>query len=151
MSDVFVQTSIARGLIARMEATHQRRRISVFSGPPGIGKTTALDAWRQRRPGEIAVVKVGWGNARELLVLQHALEALKRLSYDELLDDDLAMFLSANGISDRGAVQAILRTFRGPRSVRSLRRILDLLDDIQDAAQGAPITAEVVGAVLSHV
>lgn len=58
---------------------HQRRRISVFAGPPGIGKTTAIDEFSRRRPGEIAVVKVARRNAREVLVLQHTLEALRHL------------------------------------------------------------------------
>jgi DNA polymerase III delta prime subunit len=75
----FVATSVARGLIARMTATHERRRISVFAGPPGIGKTTAIDEFSRRRAGEIAVVKVARRNAREVLVLQHTLEALRHL------------------------------------------------------------------------
>src|SRR5438270_13878170 len=76
----FVATSIARRLMARMQATHDRRRISVFAGPPGIGKTTAIDAFAARRRGEVAVVKVARRNAKEVLVLQHTLEAMRQLS-----------------------------------------------------------------------
>src|SRR5436305_216629 len=68
----FVATSIARRLIVRMQATHDRRRISVFSGPPGIGKTTAIDRFAATNAGSVAVVKVARRNAREVLVLQHA-------------------------------------------------------------------------------
>lgn len=75
----FIATSVARRLIARMQATHERRRISVFSGPPGIGKTTAIDEFAKRNRREVVVVKVARRNAREILVLQHTLEALRRL------------------------------------------------------------------------
>ena len=75
----FLATSVARGLIARMDATHERRRISVFAGPPGIGKTSAIDEFVRRRAGEVVVVKVARRNAREVLVLQHLLDALRRL------------------------------------------------------------------------
>lgn len=76
----YVATSLARRLIARMQATHERRRISVFAGPPGIGKTTAIDQFVKAASGSVAVVKVARRNAREVLVLQHALEALRPLS-----------------------------------------------------------------------
>lgn len=78
--DTFVPTSIARRLIARMQATHDRRRIAVFAGPPGIGKTTAIDAFCARQPGEIVVVKISRRNAREVLALQHVLEGVRKLT-----------------------------------------------------------------------
>jgi DNA transposition AAA+ family ATPase len=76
----FIATSVARRLIARMHATHERRRISVFSGPPGIGKTTAIDQLVSRLGDGLVVVKVARRGAREVLVLQHALDALRRLA-----------------------------------------------------------------------
>lgn len=76
----FVATSVARRLIARMHATHDRRRISVFAGPPGIGKTTAIDQLVTQLGGGVAVVKVARRNAREVLVLQHTLDAIRRLT-----------------------------------------------------------------------
>lgn len=76
----YVATSVARRLIARMQATHERRRISVFAGPPGIGKTTAIDRFSGANAGSVAVVKVARRNAREVLVLQHAVEALRRMT-----------------------------------------------------------------------
>lgn len=79
MTDAFIATSVARRLISRLQANHERRRISVFSGPPGIGKTTAIDEFVRRRSGDVAVVKVARRNAKEVLVLQHTLEALRRL------------------------------------------------------------------------
>lgn len=74
----YVATSVARRLIARMQSTHERRRISVFAGPPGIGKTTAIERFASKNPGAVVVAKVSRRNAREVLVLQHALEAVRR-------------------------------------------------------------------------
>lgn len=76
----FIATSIARRLLTRMQVTHERRRISVFAGPPGIGKTTAIDEFTRRRSGEVVTVKVARRNAREVLVLQHTLDALRQFS-----------------------------------------------------------------------
>ncbi len=80
MSDAFIATSIARRLIVRMHAAHDRRRIAVFAGPPGIGKTTAVDALNRELPNGVVVVKVARRNAREVLVLQHVLDAIRRLA-----------------------------------------------------------------------
>lgn len=260
MSRSFVATSIARRLIARLQATHERRRISVFSGPPGIGKTTAIDEFARRRPGEVVVVKVARRNAREVLVLQHTLEAMRRLTgshfehvssslwelrndvfgaicgwagaepaparrgeyeladfprltiifdeaqnlsrnaievlrywndgdrcyapfplgmafvgnnefslggangsesvisaavadralylqtleYEDVTDDDLALFIDANAELDDGAMAAVMRSFRTPRALRSFRRVDDLLSDLNDLTGGRTVTAETV-------
>lgn len=248
LSESYVATSVARRLIARIQATHERRRISVFSGPPGIGKTTAIDVACSRRPDEITVVKIARRNAKEVLVLQHVLEAVRRLggstlghapssiwdlrnevfsaichwagaetnaarkgeydpaqfgrltivfdeaqnlsreaidalrywndadrcyapfplglvfvgnsefslagasdsvisaavadralyvqtlAYDELTDDDLRLFIEARIEAEPEAVAMIIRSFSGPRAVRSLRRVSDLLEEFADAA-----------------
>lgn len=254
----FVSTSVARRLITRMQSTHERRRISVFAGPPGIGKTTAIDEFSRRRIREIVVVKVARRNAREVLVLQHTLEALRRLvgspfehapssvwelrnalfaaacdwagvepayarreqydperfgrlsfvfdeaqnlsrdavealrywndpdrcyapfpfglvfvgnnefsladasaqqsvisaavadralylqtfEYDDVVDEDLELFINARGEFDAAAVAAIVRSFHGPRSPRSLRRLSDLLDDLVDTVGGATVSRQ---------
>ena len=260
MTETFVATSLARRLIARMQATHERRRISVFSGPPGIGKTTAIDEFVRRRPGEVAIVKVARRNAREVLVLQHTLEALRHLGqsafdhapsslwdlrndlfgelcrwagvepgparrgdypregfprltivfdeaqnlsreaidglrywndadrcyapfpvalvfvgnnefslsgatasesvisaavadralylqafeYDDVTDDDLTLFIEARLDLDPAALIAVLRSFKAPRALRSLRRVGDLLDHLDELADGAPVQADTV-------
>lgn len=267
MTENFVATSIARRLITRMQATHDRRRISVFAGPPGIGKTTAIDAFRERNSDCVAVVKIARRNAKEVLVLQHVVEAVRRLymssahhaassiwdlrsdlfgaicqwagvdttaarngeyepnafgrltivideaqnlsreaidalrywndqdrcyapfpvglvfvgnnefslgadqigasvisaavadralyiqslNYDELTDDDIGLFIDAKGLTDPGAASAILRCFRGPRAIRSLRRVNDLVDDLVDLAGSGIVTAETVRAALNYV
>jgi hypothetical protein len=243
-----------------MQATHERRRISVFSGPPGIGKTTAIDEFVRRRPGEVAVVKVARRNAREVLVLQHTLEALRRLGgssfeyapsslwdlrndlfgelcrwagvealparrgeyeaaafprltivfdeaqnlsresidglrywndsdrcyapfplalvfvgnnefslsgatvsdsvisaavadralylqtfdYGDVTDDDLTLFIEARRDLDANALAMVLRSFKAPRALRSLRRVGDLLDELDQIAGGKVVTPDTV-------
>jgi hypothetical protein len=251
----YVATSVARRLMARMQVTHERRRISVFSGPPGIGKTTAIDRFSASNPGAVVIVKIARRNAREVLVLQHTLEALRRLlgspfghapsslwelrsdlfgslcqwagadpgparrgeypmeefgqltlvfdeaqnlsreaiealrywndadrcyspfplglvfvgnnefslsgasatdsvisaavadralylqtlEYDDVTDDDLELFIEAHADYEPAAVSAIVRSFKGPRSVRSLRRLSDLLHDLVAFSPGPEI------------
>ncbi len=265
MADTFVQTSVARRLIARMQVTHERARISVFSGPPGIGKTTAIDMWRRRHPDHVAVVKIDRRNAGEAISLQNCLYAFRDLArskqthmprarwelrrqifnnlctisqldplrvrmtgiqgalpkpvtvvfdeaqnlsraaidvlrywsdadrcyaphpiglvfvgnnefalastkgedsvisaaiadralyiqsfdYDELTDSDLAMVIEARGVSDPAAAFALMNAFGGPRAVRSLRRISDLIDELREEAGSSAITADLVRQVLS--
>ena len=259
MTEPFVATSLARRLIARMQATHERRRISVFSGPPGIGKTTAIDEFVRRRPAEVVVVKVARRNAREVLVLQHTLEALRRLcgsafdhapsslwdlrndlfaelcrwagaeplparrgeyareafarltivfdeaqnlsreaidglrywndadrcyapfpvalvfvgnnefslsgaatdsvisaavadralylqafDYDDVTDDDLTLFIESRLELAPAALSAVLRSFKAPRALRSLRRVEDLLDQLGELAGRGEVGAETV-------
>jgi hypothetical protein len=262
--DPFVPTSVARRMIARMRATHERRRISIFSGPPGIGKTTAIDAFRALHPRNIVVVKIARRSAGEVLVLQHAVEAIRQMSgkprlsgprspwvlrsylygaacewaglepeavqrgqvstdnaglltfvfdeaqnlsrqaleamrfwndkdrcyapfpfglifvgnsefslapdtegasvisaavadralyvqgltYEDVSDQDLRMLLEARGLADAGAQSMILRSLRTPRAVRSLRRVIDMLEEIEALAGSEPITAAVVRQVM---
>ena len=77
MTIEFVPTSIARRIIARIHTVHERRRIGVFAGPPGIGKTTAIDVLERELTGSVVVVKIGRRNARPAIVLQHILQGLR--------------------------------------------------------------------------
>lgn len=54
----FVETTVARLMLARMRATHQERGITVVSGPWGIGKTSTIDAFEREFQGQCVVVKV---------------------------------------------------------------------------------------------
>jgi hypothetical protein len=80
MTSDFIATSIARRLMARIHSSHDRRRIGVFAGPPGIGKTTAIDALSGQLAGAMVVVKISRRNAREVMVLRHVLEGLRGLA-----------------------------------------------------------------------
>ena len=262
----YVPTSIAVRMTARLRATHKRRGISVFSGPPGLGKTTAIEQFAIEFPGSVAVVKIATQGVRELGVMQHALEALRnirvhqgwprsgqgtfearhdlaseisawahnridtrirnpdlereagplslvfdeaqnlsrnaieclrywndrdrcygpfpiglvfvgnnefalkadksgtsaisaavadrslyieRFEYADLSNADLRLFLSAKGIGDPGALDALMKHFSTPRVPRSLRQVLRVALDVLDEAAGDPVTAAHVWAVIA--
>lgn len=257
----FVQTNVLRRLATRMQKTHERRHASIFVGPPGIGKSTAIEAFRIANPGKVVVVRVmkrgvtGPQALQQLLLalrsrteqattylpnataqVQHyiaieiekiggglrrddrpeafplmtvvfdeaqrltngAIDALRdynephylcrgtfplgmifvgneelsleasnggasiidvgmadrlrfsdRLSYDDVERDDLELYVRSLGLTDDGAVSAIVAAFSGPfAQQRSFRRIDYLIDDLRDEAMGAPITQETVRNVL---
>ncbi|QCI93444.1 ATP-binding protein [Novosphingobium sp. EMRT-2] len=79
----FVDTSIARQLLARMTITHEERGISVISGPWGIGKTTAIDAFARDHEFECLVIKVEPGAHKRGAtygdVMKRVVEALRGL------------------------------------------------------------------------
>jgi DNA transposition AAA+ family ATPase len=73
---------------------------------------------------------------------------VEALTYDDMTDEDLQMFMQAQGLSDPGARSAVMRSFRTPRAVRSLRRVMDLLDELRDVAGDERITSVTVREVL---
>lgn len=75
-----VATSVWNYLLLRMNAVHRQRSMGAFAGPPGIGKSTAIASFVGEHPGCVAVVKIAQPNAREGVVLQRTLEAVRRAS-----------------------------------------------------------------------
>ena len=79
----FVETTVARMMLARMRTTHEECGITVISGPWGIGKTSAIDAFEREFPENCVVVKVepapSSRGLKSLRMLQLVIEALKRL------------------------------------------------------------------------
>ncbi len=75
----YLDTSIKRRLVTRMHRTHERRRASVFIGPPGIGKTTAAEAFRRANPGNVAYIQVSKRGVTGPQALQQLLLALRSL------------------------------------------------------------------------
>lgn len=57
-NDNYVSTSISRSIVARLNRVHRLRAVRVYSGPPGIGKTTALRMFASEHSSEVAVVVV---------------------------------------------------------------------------------------------
>jgi hypothetical protein len=76
-----VETSIVRFFRSRLELTHRERAICVVSGPWGVGKTTAIDAFARQNCYECIVIKVERGSsargASPVATLQQTLEALR--------------------------------------------------------------------------
>lgn len=83
-SSPFAETTVAKNMLSRMEITHEERGISVISGPWGIGKTTAINAFAEKYEGQCAVVKVDapTGNQGTSLVrvMQLVIEVLEGAS-----------------------------------------------------------------------
>lgn len=249
-----IQTMVLDHMLARIQRTHDRRKACVFVGEPGIGKSTAIEAFRASNPGCVIVIRLqskvtgtqvlqmllaalrqhngkpvgyitnataqvvqqlGWEiqsygddlprDARPDLfpyltvifdeaqyLTKGAIDALRaynephyfcagtfplglvfvgndqmslenrrgdsvldaamrdRLLYTERLDynfvtpDDIAAFVQAHGITDKGAQKAIVTRFSGNRIVRSFRQILRFVDDCKDEAGDDPVTAATV-------
>lgn len=78
-----METSVVRFIRTRFEVTHEERAICVISGPWGIGKTTAVNSFASKAPGNCAVVKVEQGSQRRgapsIFALQLAVEAIRPL------------------------------------------------------------------------
>lgn len=264
MLDRFIKTSIHRRLFSRMEKTHRARRASIFVGPPGIGKSTAIQAFQTANPDTVVVARIMRRGVTRTQVLEQLWLALRsrtgqekvyattsfartqhnvdveiekvahnlrrdddiekfplltvvfdeaqrltndaidvlrdynephglcrgtfllgmifvgnnelslspsdngmsildmgmadrlkyadRLSYDDVEPADVRQFALANGVDDKGAVEAIVRFFfSGDGQQRSFRKVADLIDELRDEALGEPITAATVAAVLSGV
>jgi len=80
----FVETTVARLMLSRMRMTHEKSAISVFSGPWGIGKTSAIDAFAREFEIECAIVKIEPGSngrgLKSLRMLQLVNESLRVLN-----------------------------------------------------------------------
>ena len=77
----FLPTTVMRHLMTRMQRTHDKRRASVFIGPVGIGKSTAIEAFRRANSGSVAAISLpdsGRGVTGPQ-ALQHLLRALRSL------------------------------------------------------------------------
>ena len=78
----FLSTSVASTLLTRFSRTHEKRGITVVAGNPGIGKTTAVERFRELNPGRVAVIDLGEGpkgGHSSTSALQFAIEAVSKL------------------------------------------------------------------------
>lgn len=50
-------TTVFESMLGSMERTHELRRISVYAGPPGIGKTTAIEAFADSHGSDVIMVE----------------------------------------------------------------------------------------------
>lgn len=73
-----LNTSIMRTMIHRLDTVHERRRIAIFNGPPGIGKSTAIASFvESHRPCAFAIT-VKEPNASARMVLESVINELRR-------------------------------------------------------------------------
>ena len=72
-------------------------------------------------------------------------------SYADVLDADLSMFFEQEGLVDKEALRLTLQYFDSGRIDRSFRRAEDFLADLQEEADGEPITATTVRHLLALV
>ncbi len=79
-AEAYVATSVSTAVLANAYAAHQRQRIAVMSGPPGIGKSKAIEALRKAVPGCCVVAKVGGKDIRATAALQAVAIQLRALS-----------------------------------------------------------------------
>lgn len=75
-----------------MRRVHQQRRVGIFAGPPGIGKSTAIRSFRDEFEycvGAVSVPPAGRGGIGAAAVLQLALDALYDLEDSAFRDSVL--------------------------------------------------------------
>lgn len=76
----YVATSISTAVMTFAHAAHQRRRIAVMAGPPGIGKSKAIEVLMQTLAGTCVVAKIGGKDNSATLALQTIATQLRMLS-----------------------------------------------------------------------
>jgi hypothetical protein len=69
---------------------------------------------------------------------------LQTFEYEDITDDDLALFIETQRELEPSALAAVIRAFKTPRAQRSLRRVGDLLDNLDEIAGGGAVSAETV-------
>lgn len=72
-----IQTTVLDHMLTRMQRTPDRRRAAMFVGPAGIGKTTAIEAFRAANPGSVIVINVLKRGVTGPQILQQVLRALR--------------------------------------------------------------------------
>jgi DNA polymerase III delta prime subunit len=79
----YVPTTVSQAIVARMQRTHEKRRISIFSGPPGIGKTSAIDQFKIANDYHVVVLKISNKNTSDLVAYQYMLEGFAKMTEQE--------------------------------------------------------------------
>jgi hypothetical protein len=115
----YVATSIVSNLIPRMRRTHQRSRIAIFAGPPGIGKSTAIERFRAEEEACVVVRSVPPGpktGVKAAAAMQIAIEAIR--SFD--LRGDIGGRIPTSYVDQRRAMFNLVCGWAGldPLSIR---------------------------------
>ena len=72
-----VATSVWSYLMARLKDLHRGQELGAFAGPPGIGKTRAINSFQAEHPEGVVQVLVRHPDARPTVVMQAMLAAIR--------------------------------------------------------------------------
>ena len=125
-----IPTRIHERLLTRFQRTHDKRRASLFVGPAGLGKTTAIHAFRAQHPSSVIVIPV----AKRQTTAQQALHQLQRSLSVHTGDADFTSAFSAVRLQQK--VRTLLERYCKPLSKDSSPLSFPLLTVIFDEAQG---------------
>jgi len=81
----FVPTSVGTSMLTMLRKVHEQRRIAIFSGPPGIGKTTAINTFSEEQKGNVVVIKLnrtGKTGMGARMVMQKIIMAIREITTD---------------------------------------------------------------------
>lgn len=75
----YIATSISKAIMLRLDKVHRRRRIGIYAGPPGIGKTVTLERFQAENEGRVAIATLQpgpKGGVGAIMAGQHMLQAI---------------------------------------------------------------------------
>ena len=122
MADL-IHTSIMAALTPRLSRVHARRRIGVFAGPPGIGKTTAVETFAAENGPCVIVVKVP-SDSKTGLRSTGALQLFLEAIYDNRPRSRRTSYLSSC-VEQRARCYAVLQEWSGGDPASTLTVIFD--------------------------
>ena len=122
MADL-IHTSITAALTPRLSRIHARRRIGVFAGPPGIGKTTTVEAFAAENDPCVVVVKVP-SDSKSGLRSTGALQLFLEAMYDNRPRSRRTSYLSSC-VEQRARCYAVLHEWSAGDPLAALTVIFD--------------------------